>query len=111
MSESEWKWQDCYLEAFLDTVPENLVERVATAERAISLRTKELGRGIEAQQEWQAIADAMGGLAILKREIKAERGTETERRPAFGAITSDMAEGRGRGTVLRAQPISGPAKN
>ncbi len=111
MSKPEWEWQDHYLEAFLDTVPQNLVTRVAAAEKAIFLRTKELGTGSEAQEEWQAIADAMGGLAILKKEIESQLGIDAVRRPAFGSMASDMAEGRGRGSVLRAQPISGPAKN
>ncbi len=74
MSKPEWAWQDHYLEAFLETNPDNLVQRVEAAENAIYLRTKELASGPDTKSEWQAIADAMAGLAILKREIKAENG-------------------------------------
>jgi hypothetical protein len=41
-SKPQWEWQDCYLEAFLDTNPLNLVGRIAAAEKAIVLRTEEL---------------------------------------------------------------------
>ena len=84
MTDTEWKWQEAYLEAFLDTDPQNLVNRVAAAERAISLRTKELRTSSDGHVEWQAIADAISGLSILKREIKSSTEVRTERRPEIG---------------------------
>jgi hypothetical protein len=74
MSKPEWGWQDHYLEAFLETNPDNLVHRVEAAESAIYLRTKELASSADTKPEWQAIADAMAGLTILKREIKSQNG-------------------------------------
>jgi hypothetical protein len=81
MSDTEWKWQEAYLEAFLDTDPQNLVNRVAAAEKAIYSRTEELRSSPDGRVEWQAIADAISGLAILKREIKT-LVVRAERTPA-----------------------------
>jgi hypothetical protein len=82
MSKRHWEWQDCYLEAFLDTNPFNLVGRIAAAEKAIFLRAEELRAGSGGEVEQQAIADAISGLAILMRErpslgleSKTERGS------------------------------------
>jgi hypothetical protein len=83
MNETQWKWQEPYLEAFLDTDPQNLVSRVATAEKAIFTRTAELRSSADGRVEWQAIADAISGLSILKKEIKASMIREA-RRPEFG---------------------------
>jgi CHASE3 domain sensor protein len=74
VSKPQWLWQDHYLEAFLETNSDNLVQRVEAAESAIYSRTKELGSTAETKPEWQAIADAMAGLAILKKEIKSQDG-------------------------------------
>jgi hypothetical protein len=84
MSDAHWKWQEPYLEALLDTDPQNLVSRVAAAEKAISLRTKELQASSDGHVEWQAIADAISGLSILKREIKSPTEIRTERGPEIG---------------------------
>lgn len=83
-SNTQWKWQEAYLEAFLDTDPQNLVSRVAAAERAIYLRTEELRSSENGQVEWRAIADAISGLTILKKEIKASGEVRTERTPEIG---------------------------
>ena len=69
----QWDWQDYYLEAFLDTNPLNLVGRIAAAEKAIFLRTEELGAS-SGELERQALADALSGLSILKRDIKSPIG-------------------------------------
>jgi hypothetical protein len=84
VKDTEWKWQEFYLEAFLDTDPQNLVRRVAAAEKAIYLRTEELRTSAEGQAEWRAIADAISGLAILKKEIKSSRESGGERGPELG---------------------------
>jgi hypothetical protein len=81
MSENHWKWQETYLEAFLDTDPLNLANRVAAAEKAIYLRTEELRASTGAGAEWRAIADAMSGLSILKGEINRPAEIRPERRP------------------------------
>jgi hypothetical protein len=71
MDNAQWKWEEVYLEAFMETNPSNLSRRVADAENAISLRTIELRTSPDGELEWQAIEDAMNGLSILKREIRA----------------------------------------
>jgi hypothetical protein len=74
MGNAQWKWQELYLNAFLETNPLNLSGRVVAAEKAIALRTTELRTSSEGELEWQAIGDAMKGLSILKREIKRAIG-------------------------------------
>jgi hypothetical protein len=69
MSKRQWGWQDCYLEAFLDTNSLNLVGRIAAAEKAIFLRTEELRTSSGGELERQALADALSGLSLLKRGI------------------------------------------
>jgi hypothetical protein len=81
MNDTQWKWQEFYLEAFLDTDPQNLASRVAAAENAIYQRTTELRASSDGQAEWRAIADAISGLSILKREIKSSTEIRTERGP------------------------------
>ncbi len=70
----QWEWQDCYLEAFLDTNPLNLVGRIAAAEKAIFLRTEELRTTSGGELERQALADALSALSIFKRDIKSPIG-------------------------------------
>jgi hypothetical protein len=72
MSTLQWEWQEHYRDALLETNPLNLGRRVATAERAIFLRTKELRDSLAGQVERQAIADAINGLSVLKREIQVK---------------------------------------
>lgn len=74
MDNAQWKWEEVYLKAFLETNPSNLSRRVADAEKAISLRTTELRESPDGEEEWQAIEDAINGLSILKREIRAPMG-------------------------------------
>jgi hypothetical protein len=74
MDYAQWKWEEVYLEAFMETNPSNLSRRVADAEKAIVSRTRELRTSPNGELEWQAIADAMNGLSILKREIRAPIG-------------------------------------
>lgn len=74
MNNAQWKWEEAYLEAFMETSPSNLSRRVALAEKAITSRTRELRASPDGELEWQAIADAMNGLSILKREIRAPIG-------------------------------------
>ena len=84
MSDTQWKWQEPYLEAFLDTDPKNLADRIAAAEKAIYLRTEELRASSNGLAEWRAIADAISGLSILKREIKSSTEVKPERGPEIG---------------------------
>ncbi len=70
----QWEWQDYYLEAFLDSNPLNLVGRIAAAEKAVFLRTEELRASSGGEVERQALADALSGLSILKRDIKSPIG-------------------------------------
>jgi hypothetical protein len=57
----------------LEMNPLNLRGRVATAEKAISLRSDVLRTRPDGQAERQAIEYAMRGLSVLKREITAIR--------------------------------------
>ncbi|HXN99478.1 MAG TPA: hypothetical protein VN881_10425 [Candidatus Acidoferrales bacterium] len=84
MDETRWKWQGPYLEAILDTDPQNLASRVAAAEKAIYLRTEELRASPEGQAEWRAIADAISGLSFLKKEIKSSIEIRPQRVPEIG---------------------------
>ena len=69
----QWEWQQQYRVALLETNPLSLGGRVATAEKAISLRAEVLGTRSDEQAERQAIEYAMRGLSVLKREIPAIR--------------------------------------
>ena len=107
----QWEWQDYYLEAFLETNPENLLERVAAAEKAIFSRTKELGKSSDTEPEWQAIADAMTGLTILKKEIKSQAGIEMEGKSAFGQAASGISAGRSPSNAMDVSHYSRATKN
>jgi hypothetical protein len=72
----QWQWQQQYQVALLETNPLHLGGRVATAERAISLRAEALRTRSDGQAERQAIEYAMRGLSVLKREIPALRKYE-----------------------------------
>jgi hypothetical protein len=84
MSDTQREWRQLYVEALLETNPLNLAGRVATAEKAIFLRTKELGVGSVEQVERNAIADAISSLSVLRREYKSPVETNVETRPALG---------------------------
>ncbi len=73
MSTLQWEWQQQYQVALLETNLMNLRGRVATAEKAISLRSDILRTRTDGQAERQAIEYAMRGLSVLKREIPAVR--------------------------------------
>ncbi len=55
------EWQQCYVEALLETDAVNLAARVAIAERVILSRVEELCFGSGDEEEWQAIEDAISG--------------------------------------------------
>jgi hypothetical protein len=88
MSDTQREWQRLYVEALLETNPLNLAGRVATAEKAILLRTKELRIGLVEQAERHAIADATSSLSVLRRECKSPLVKKTETTPALGQITA-----------------------
>jgi hypothetical protein len=78
----EWniEWQRLYVEALLETNPLNLVGRVKAAEVAILSRIEELCTSSDEQEEWQAMEEAITGLAALKREIsRSQLSTVPER--------------------------------
>jgi hypothetical protein len=74
MDNAEWKWEELYLKAFLETNALNLPGRIGDAEKAIASRTTELRTIADGELEWQAIENAMNGLSILKREIRVPLG-------------------------------------
>jgi hypothetical protein len=76
MSNPQWKWEELYLKAFLETNHLHLPARIADVEQAIGLRTTEMRTTADGELEWQAIEDAMNGLSILKREIRASMGIQ-----------------------------------
>jgi hypothetical protein len=63
------EWQQCYVEALLETDVVNLAARVEIAERVILARVEELCVATGGDEEWQAIEYAISGLAVLRREI------------------------------------------
>lgn len=76
------EWQQCYVEALLETDAVNLAARVAIAERVILSRVEELCFGSGDEEEWQAIEDAISGLSVLRREIlKSPIAIKKDRRP------------------------------
>lgn len=76
------EWQQCYVEALLETDSVNLVARVAIAERVILSRVEELCLSSGEEEEWQAIEDAISGLSVLRREIvKSSIGIKKNQRP------------------------------
>jgi len=78
----EPEWQRLYVDALLETDPQKLVGRVATAEKAILMRVEELCTSSDRAVEWQALEDAITGMLVLKREIlNFPIGTKIERRP------------------------------
>ncbi len=76
------EWQQCYVEALLERDPVNLAPRVEIAERVILARVEELCVSSGGEEEWQAIEDAISGLAVLRREIlKSPIEIKKARRP------------------------------
>jgi hypothetical protein len=76
------EWQQCYVEALLETDAVNLVARVAIAERVILSRVEELCLSSGEEEEWRAIEDAISGLSVLRREIvKSSIGIKKNQRP------------------------------
>jgi hypothetical protein len=63
------EWQRLYVEALLETNPLNLVGAFAAAEVAILSRVEELCVTADAEEEWEAIEDAIHGLMVLKRGV------------------------------------------
>jgi hypothetical protein len=68
-------WQKPYLDAMLEMNPDQLKDRVASAEAAIQLRLRELADSPDSQAERQCLADARNGLSVLKKETPAPSGT------------------------------------
>lgn len=66
---STYQWQDVYLEAVLETDTSKLQQRIAAAEGAVKARMTELEQDHHGTpEERSAIADALNGLRILRRE-------------------------------------------
>jgi hypothetical protein len=62
------EWQEPYEAALQECDPQKLLVRVAIAETTIYLRSRDLRRGADGHDEWQAIADALKGLLTLRKE-------------------------------------------
>jgi len=67
------------VEAFLETNSLNLVGRLAAAEKANPFAHKELRGNVGGPAERQAIADALNGLSVLKREINTPIGIKVNK--------------------------------
>lgn len=62
-------WQKAYMDAVLETDDSKLLERVIAAEHAIQSRAFELAQDHQGTpEEQQAIANAVNGLSILRKE-------------------------------------------
>jgi hypothetical protein len=62
------EWQREYFAALSELDPKTLFERVIAAETAIFNRLQAISYNSDSRAERQAIADAMAGLRILKRD-------------------------------------------
>jgi hypothetical protein len=77
-------WQKTYLEAMLETNPEQLEGRAAAAEAAIQLRLRELTESADSQAERRCLADAQNGLQVLRQEEGMRRRNRSAS-PLFSA--------------------------
>lgn len=67
--DTHFPWQHIYLEAVLETDTAKLAQRIAAAENAIKARAAELEMDHHGTaQERIAIAEALNGLSILRKE-------------------------------------------
>ncbi len=91
----EWniEWQRLYVEALLETNPLTLVGRVTAAEIAILSRVEDLCTTSDGQEEWQAMEDAITGLAALKREILRSQMATTPERPELRNARASARQG------------------
>jgi hypothetical protein len=65
-------WQPQYQAAMLELDPSKLPDRILSAHQAISQRLQALSEDhFGSPEERNAIADALNGLLMLEREIKA----------------------------------------
>jgi hypothetical protein len=68
---ADWVWQESYQAAILETDDKKLQNRLQAAKAAIDDRLHELQFDYGGTpEERQAIADALGGLNILRRELQ-----------------------------------------
>jgi len=61
-------WQKPYHDALMELNPQELVQRVSEAERAILSRLQEIRLSSDNRLEVQAIEDAINALRVLKNE-------------------------------------------
>jgi len=68
---ADYVWQVSYQAAILETDDNKLPNRLQGAKAAIDNRIHELQTDHGGTpEEWQAITDALGGLNVLRRELK-----------------------------------------
>lgn len=108
--------QRLYVQALLETNPLNLIGRATAAEITILARVEELCNSSDGQEEWQAMEDAITGLAALKREIlrlqmainreqPKLRNARLHRLAGDSSLFSSRARTRDRGTTLSGPPV------
>jgi len=66
----KYSWQQALLDAFVETDPDQLREKIAVAEIVISARERERFADLE---ERLALSDALRSLQILIRETKSDK--------------------------------------
>jgi hypothetical protein len=89
---AEYIWKESYQAAMLETDDMKLQQRLQTAKSAIHTRIHELlmNHG-GTPEERQAIADALGGLNVLRRELqKRSSGTGSSNKCRLGPDLSDF---------------------
>jgi len=68
---ADYVWQGSYQAAILETDDNKLPNRLQAAKAAIDNRIHELQTDHGGTpEEWQAITDALGGLNVLRRELR-----------------------------------------
>jgi hypothetical protein len=85
-----YKWHELYQTAVLETDWSKIEEHIRAAETALRQRKHEVGRDHgDTPEENQAIADAMKGLMVLRKDVTKwlERQEPTKTAPSGGPIS------------------------
>jgi 5,10-methenyltetrahydromethanopterin hydrogenase len=69
------KWQTELMAALAETNPNNLLERVKEAEKAIAKRFGRISRGTSHAAEIEAIEKAMDALEVLRRKASQPKAS------------------------------------
>lgn len=83
-SDKENGWQTFYQAALLEVDPAKLPERIDQAYKAIQTHMNSAGPKSN-EDEWQALADALANLRVLRREVELPISTSRLKKPDSAA--------------------------